>query len=318
MGIGRKPIVVVGSINLDLVAKAGHIPAAGETVHGSDFQIHPGGKGANQAVAVARFGYPVHMIGMLGSDALGEQLRSHLQGAGVGLDGVAHSDGASGVAMIVVDPHGENCIVATPVANAQVTPEYVDRYQDMIQNAGMVLTQLEIPVETVQHVADVCFLYNVPLMLDPAPAQTLPRAILKRIAWLHETEAAFYATYSSNGSGETGPRMMAHHLLALGPPGVLLKMRPRGAYVATKNVEEQINAIAVNAIDTTTGGCFQWSVRRRTDAWQRCHRKYALRRGGSGSIGHASRRTAFHARSPGRRTAPGISPIASSATFIRG
>jgi ribokinase len=256
MGIGRKPIVVVGSINLDLVAKADHIPAAGETVHGSDFQMHPGGKGANQAVAVARLGYPVQMIGMLGSDALGEQLRSHLQGAGVGLDGVAHSDGASGVAMIVVDPHGENCIVVTPGANAQVTPEYVDRYQDMIQNAGMVLTQLEIPVETVQHVADLCFQYNVPLMLDPAPAQTLPRSLLKRIAWLtpNETEAAFYAANSSNGSGEAAPRMMAHHLLALGPPSVLLKMGPRGAYVATRNVEEQIDAIAVNAIDTTAAG----------------------------------------------------------------
>lgn len=256
MGIGRKPIVVVGSINLDLVAKADHIPAAGETVHGSDFQTHPGGKGANQAVAVARLGYPVQMIGKLGSDAIGEQLRSHLQDAGVGLEGVAHSEGASGVAMIVVAPQGENCIVVTPGANAQVTPEYVDRYRGMIQNAGMVLTQLEIPVETVQHVANLCFQYNVPLMLDPAPAQTLPRALLKRIAWLtpNETEAAFYAANSSNGSGETGPRMMARHLLALGPPGVLLKMGPRGAYVATKNVEEQIDAIAVNAIDTTAAG----------------------------------------------------------------
>ena len=256
MGIGRKPIVVVGSINLDLVAKADHIPAPGETVHGSEFQMHPGGKGANQAVAVARLGYPVQMIGKLGTDALGEQLRSHLQDAGVGLGGVTHAEGASGVAMIVVAPQGENCIVVTPGANAQVTPEYVDGYRDMIQNAGMVLTQLEIPVETVQHVADLCFQYNVPLMLDPAPAQTLPRALLKRIAWFtpNETEAAFYGANSSNGSGEAGPHTIAQHLLALGPPGVLLKMGSRGAYVATKNVKEQIEAIAVNAIDTTAAG----------------------------------------------------------------
>lgn len=256
MGIGRKPIVVVGSINLDLVAKADHIPAAGETVHGSDFQMHPGGKGANQAVAVARLGYPVQMIGKLGTDALGEQLRSHLQGAGVGLEGVGHSEGASGVAMIVVAPQGENCIVVTPGANAQVTPEYVDRYRDIIQNAGMVLTQLEIPVETVQHLADLCSQYNVPLMLDPAPAQSLPRALLKRIAWFtpNETEAAFYAANSSNGSGDAGLRIIAQHLLALGPPGVLLKMGSRGAYVATKNADEHIDAIDVKAIDTTAAG----------------------------------------------------------------
>ncbi len=256
MGIGRKPIVVVGSINLDLVAKADHIPVAGETVHGNDFQMHPGGKGANQAVAVARLGYPVQMIGQLGTDALGEQLRSHLQGAGVGLEGVGHVEGSSGVAMIVVAPQGENCIVVTPGANAQVTPDYVERYRNIIQNAGMVLTQLEIPVQTVQHVADLCFQYNVPLMLDPAPAQTLSRALLKHIAWFtpNETEATFYAANTSNGSREAGPRTVAQHLLALGPNGVLLKMGARGAYVAARNVEEQIDAIAVNAIDTTAAG----------------------------------------------------------------
>jgi ribokinase len=225
-------------------------------VHGSEFQMHPGGKGANQAVAVARLGYPVQMIGKVGTDALGEQLRSHLRGAGVGLEGIAQSEGASGVAMIVVAPQGENCIVVTPGANAQVTPDYVDRYRDIIRNAGMVLTQLEIPVETVQHVADLCFQYNVPLMLDPAPAQTLPRRLLKHVGWFtpNETEAAFYAADSSNGSGEAAPRTMAQHLLALGPPGVLLKMGSRGAYVATKNVEEQVDAVAVKAIDTTAAG----------------------------------------------------------------
>src|ERR1700728_1742973 len=123
MGIGRKPIVVVGSINLDLVANADHIPAAGETVHGNNFQMHSGGKGANQAVAAARLGYPVQMIGKLGSDTLGDQLHSQLESAGVGLEGVTRAEGASGVAMIVVAPHGENCIVVTPGANAEVTPE---------------------------------------------------------------------------------------------------------------------------------------------------------------------------------------------------
>jgi sugar/nucleoside kinase (ribokinase family) len=115
---GQKPIVVVGSINTDLVASAKVIPAIGETVMGTDFQIHPGGKGANQAVAVARLGYPVSMIGRLGNDAFGEQLRKHLEGAGVDTAGIAISDGTSGVAVIVVSEKGENSIIVTPGANA--------------------------------------------------------------------------------------------------------------------------------------------------------------------------------------------------------
>jgi len=256
MGTGQKPIVVVGSINLDLVAHADHIPAAGETIHGSGFEMHPGGKGANQAVAVARLGYPVQMIGKLGSDAPGQQLRTHLESAGVGLECVAQTEGASGVAMIVVAGDGDNCIVVTPGANADVTPGFVDRHAEVIRNAGVVLTQLEIPIETVQHVADLCFQYDIPLILDPAPAQTLPEGLLKRITWFtpNETEAAFYAPHGLNGNPEHHSRVMAQRLLAQGPAGVLLKLGPRGAYLATTLMEEQLDAIEVNAVDTTAAG----------------------------------------------------------------
>jgi ribokinase len=256
MGIGQKPIVVVGSINLDLVVHASRIPVAGETMHGKDFQMHPGGKGANQAVAVARLGYPVQMIGKIGADAMGEHLRAHLQSDGVDLVGVTHADGASGVAMIVVAPHGENCIVVTPGANAHVTPDYVDQYRSTIQNAGLVLTQLEIPVETVEHLADLCFQHRVPLILDPAPAQTLPPTLLKHVQWFtpNETEAAFYAAKNGNERRETEPRVAAQHLLTLGPRGVLLKMGSHGAYLAASGMEEKIDAIAVKAVDTTAAG----------------------------------------------------------------
>lgn len=256
MGTGQKPIVVVGSINLDLVAHADHIPAAGETIHGSGFEMHPGGKGANQAVAVARLGYPVQMIGKLGSDAPGQQLRTHLESAGVGLECVAQTEGASGVAMIVVAGDGDNCIVVTPGANADVTPDFVDLHADVIRNAGVVLTQLEIPVETVQHVANLCFQYNIPLILDPAPAQTLPEGLLRRVTWFtpNETEAAFYAPHGLNGNPEHHSRVMAQRLLAQGPAGVLLKLGPRGAYLATTLMEEQLDAIEVNAVDTTAAG----------------------------------------------------------------
>lgn len=256
MQTSRKPIVVVGSINLDLVSIAARIPAAGETVLGHEFQMHPGGKGANQAVAVARLGYPVQMVGKIGSDALGDQLWSHLQHAGVGLEGVQRSQGASGVAMIVVADHGENCIVVTPGANAEVTPEYVDSHRDLIRNAGLVLTQLEIPLNTVQRVSDLCFQYQVPLILDPAPAQALPPGLLKRIRWFtpNETEAAFYAPNGLASNDDAASRARARLLLAQGPEGILLKMGARGAYLATREIEEQLDAIAVNAVDTTAAG----------------------------------------------------------------
>jgi ribokinase len=256
MGTGQKPIVVVGSINLDLVAHADHIPAAGETVHGSRFQMHPGGKGANQAVAVARLGYPVQMIGKLGSDAPGQQLRAHLESAGVGLKCVGQSEGASGVAMIVVAGDGDNCIVVTPGANADVTPGFVDLHADVIRSAGLVLTQFEIPIETVQHVADLCFQHHVPFIVDPAPAQSLPEDLLKRVTWFtpNETEAAFYVPHGLNENPEAHSRVLAQRLLAQGAAGVLLKMGAQGAYLATDQVEEQLNAIKVNAVDTTAAG----------------------------------------------------------------
>jgi ribokinase len=256
MRASQKPIVVVGSINLDLVAIAGRIPAAGETVLGSEFQMHPGGKGANQAVAVVRLGYPVQMIGKIGSDALGDSLWAHLQKAGVGLDGVQRSSGASGVAMIVVSAQGENCIVVTPGANAEVTPEYVESHRHLIRDAGLVLTQLEIPVQTVGYVSDLCFQYQVPLILDPAPAQHLPPGLLQRVRWFtpNETEAKFYAPNGLGTNDEEASRACARRLLAEGPDGILLKMGARGAYLATKGIEERFDAIAVKAIDTTAAG----------------------------------------------------------------
>jgi ribokinase len=256
MSTAQKPIVVVGSINLDLVAHTDHIPVAGETVQGSGFEMHPGGKGANQAVAVARLGYPVKMIGKLGSDAPGQQLRAHLKSAGVGLECVGQSEGVSGVAMIVVAADGDNCIVVTPGANADVTPEFVDLHADVIRDAGVVLAQLEIPVDTVQRVAALCSAHHVPLILDPAPAQTLPEDLLKRVTWFtpNETEAAFYAADALGRAAEANSSVMAQRLLQRGPAGVLLKMGSRGAYLATKRMEEQLDAIEVNAVDTTAAG----------------------------------------------------------------
>ena len=252
-----KPIVVVGSINTDLVAVTARIPAAGETVIGTDFQIHPGGKGANQAVAVARLGYPVRMIGRLGTDTFGAQLRTHLENAGVDVTGVVTSEGTSGVAVIVVSQEGENSIVVTPGANAKLTPKDLEANIGIIREAGIVLAQLEIPLETVECLAVICEREDTPLILDPAPASELPQEIFKRIRWFtpNQTEAAFY-TGKQNGNAESQvSETMARQMLNRGCNGVVLKMGAEGAYVVSHDgIGERVAAFPVKAIDTTAAG----------------------------------------------------------------
>lgn len=257
MSSSQKPIVVVGSINIDLVANAEKIPVAGETVRGNDFQVHPGGKGANQAVAIARLGYPVQLIGKVGTDAFGEQLLSYLQEAGVGVAAVEKCEGASGIAMIVVSPRGENSIVVTPGANAHVTPDFLDTHRQTIRGAGIVLAQLEIPIETVVCLADLCKQEGVPLMLDPAPAHALPDSLFHRLRWLtpNETEASFFAAQFSDDAGELESARIASTLLNAGVDSVVLKMGSRGVYLSSANNSSHIiPAFPVKAVDTTAAG----------------------------------------------------------------
>jgi ribokinase len=253
----QRPIVVVGSINTDLVAVTKRNPVVGETVLGSDFQIHPGGKGANQAVAVARLGYPVQLIGRLGNDAFGADLRTHLEKAGVETSGVSTSDGASGVAVIVVSGKGDNSIVLAPGANSKVTPEDIDANISILRSAGMVLAQLEIPMETVEHLARFCARENVPLILDPAPASDLSPGIFKDIAWFtpNQTEAAFYLGSKHSESNPLSPAAMANVFLSNGCRGVVLKMGAHGTYLGLQGgIGSSVPAFSVNAIDTTAAG----------------------------------------------------------------
>ena len=249
----RKPIVVVGSINMDLVARAARIPVTGETVQGDEFRTHPGGKGANQAVAVARLGYPVSIVGRLGTDAFGAELRDYLQKSGIDVSVVGASETSSGVAVIIVSPSGDNIIVVTPGANAAVSPADIDANLDRIRAAGLVLTQLEIPLDTVEHLASVCAREGVPLMLDPAPAQELPAVVIRQARWFtpNETEAAFFSASDPTDP----PEEVARTLLAKGPQAVALKLGGRGVYLADRNgLNRQIDAFSVRAVDTTAAG----------------------------------------------------------------
>jgi ribokinase len=252
----KKPIVVVGSINADLVATVPHIPHIGETVTGTTFQIHPGGKGANQAVAVARLGYPVKMIGRLGTDVYGQQLRSHLQTTGVNTDAVMTTEGSSGIALILVSQAGENCIVVIPGSNAFVSPADIDANIATIREAGMVLGQLEIPIETVSHLAEVCHREGIPLMLDPAPAVSLPRDLLRRVTWFtpNETESAFFIQELAPASHQSAPGEIAHTLKEAGLQGVILKLSSHGVFLRNATVEALVPSFPVIAVDTTAAG----------------------------------------------------------------
>ena len=254
MNAPQKPIVVVGSINMDLVASTPRIPLAGETLIGSDFTTSPGGKGANQAVAVARLGFPVQMIGAVGEDVFGEGLLKNLRQAGVGADAVARVAGPSGVAPILVAANGENSIVVVSGANGKVTPALIDQHADLIAAAGMVLCQLEIPLATLSHTLELCAKAGVPVVLDPAPAAELPERVWGQVTWFtpNETEAARYI-------GESLPaEAAAKRLLARGVRSVVLKRGSEGAYVAAAGGDARwVPAFRVDAIDTVAAGdCF--------------------------------------------------------------
>jgi ribokinase len=257
MGTVQKPIVVVGSINIDFVVTTERIPLPGETVRGSDFQLHPGGKGANQAVAVARLGWPVSMIGMVGSDIFGRQLRSGLEAAQVDVRAVGTAEGASGVATITVSRTGENAIVVSPGANALVAPASIEAHRELIRNAGVVLAQLEIPLESVEFLSELCSRYGVPLILDPAPAQALPPGLLSRVRWFtpNETEAAFYAEHIDPALAGADPALLAAAFLHLGVESVALKLGERGVLLASADgSREHLPAIPVAAVDSTAAG----------------------------------------------------------------
>lgn len=251
-----KPIVVAGSINIDLVVNVQRLPVPGETVSGAEFHTHPGGKGANQAGAAARLGHPVHMIGRVGCDAFGAELRAHLKNAGVNTEAVVETEGASGVALIAVAPHGENNIIVAPGANALLSPEDIELNRALIRSAAVVLTQLEIPLETVEALAAICRKERVPLVLDPAPARALPAELLSRVAWItpNEVEAQQLAGRSRSARGNE-LRQLAEHLMALGPDNVILKLGERGSYLATMDgLRAAVPSCIVQAADTTGAG----------------------------------------------------------------
>jgi ribokinase len=251
----EKKLLVVGSINIDLVACANRLPAPGETILGSTFDVFNGGKGANQAVAIAKLGAPVDMIAALGTDLFTERLLSGLKTAGVDTHAVQMLAGPCGVAHISRADNGENSIIVVSGANHLVSAGYIDAHVEAVRRASMILVQLETPLEAVIRLAEQAWEAKTPLMLDPAPARPLPEVLLSRTTWLtpNETEAQILL-----GTVNIDPAAAAEKLLSMGVRNVVLKLGSQGVFLAGRDCRaQQVPAFPVNAVDTTAAGdCF--------------------------------------------------------------
>jgi ribokinase len=250
-----KPIIVVGSINMDLVASAENVPRPGETLIGNAFQTFFGGKGANQAVAVARLGYPSIMVGNVGDDAFGEQLKTGLRRANVSIEAVDTVPGASGVAVIVTSTYGQNSIVFVPGANGKLVPEQLERHTRLLQSAGILLAQLEIPLESVEFLADFAERHDIPFVLDPAPARPLSATLLKKVTWLTPNQTETEALLNRHELRLSEGLDAATAMLQKGPKNVILKLDARGCVLAPADkAPEFIPAFSIVTVDTTAAG----------------------------------------------------------------
>jgi ribokinase len=252
----QKPIVVIGSINIDLVCRAARRPAPGETLLGRDFAIMPGGKGANQAVAAARLGAEVHLIGRVGDDEFGRDLLAGLQHNSVRTNHVSITPGiSSGVALIVVDDSGENSIVVVPGANARLMPADIDAAIAIISNAACVILQLETPYATVEHAIGLCRRLGVHTILDPAPAPAgvMPAAFYQAdLLTPNQSEAR---AILGAGSESLDDGSVGRSLLDRGVKCVVLKLGNRGAMILTATgVAQSVPSFPVTAVDTTAAG----------------------------------------------------------------
>jgi ribokinase len=256
----QRPIVIIGSVNTDFVCRTPRVPRPGETVLGSDLAVIPGGKGANQAVAAARLGGRVHMVGRVGDDDAGRRLLAGLKESGVGITHVHVTPGvSSGCAIIVVDRHGENTIVVSPGANARVSPADVDAAAPLIRSAAVVVMQLEIPLATVRHALAVCRRLGVPAILDPAPVppKGLPRSLYAAtVLTPNQPEAALLAGRRTGRSGRIGdPKSIGEALIARGASTVVLKLGAGGSALVSEGGEVlRAATIRVRVVDSTAAG----------------------------------------------------------------
>lgn len=250
-----KHIVVVGSSNMDLVAKAPRIPVIGETLTGTDFFMVPGGKGANQAVAAAKLGADVILVAKLGNDLFASKSLENFKSVNINTTHIEQLDGVpSGIAIIAIDDNGQNSIIVVPGANGKLTPADIDKAQSDIKSAAVVIAQLEIPIETVERAAKIANENNVPFILDPAPAKPLSDKLLSMVDIIKPNETEAKILTDIEVIDQPSAEKAANALLAKGVKTVIITLGEKGLLLATKDGAKFIEAIAVQAVDSTAAG----------------------------------------------------------------
>lgn len=247
-------VVVVGSSNTDMVVRLPQLPARGETVLGGDFIQAAGGKGANQAVAAARLGANVVFVARVGDDGLGREAVARFRAEGISVEAIrVDSDAASGVALIMVGGDGENMIAVASGANLRLTPGDVEAAAAHL-SGSILLTQLEIPLESVARAVELAADAGARVILNPAPAQPLPDELLARVSILTPNEGELAALSGREVSDEASARAAAESLLSKGVETVIVTMGAQGALVVGRDESWKEPACRVRAVDTTAAG----------------------------------------------------------------
>jgi ribokinase len=255
MRMSKPRITIIGSSNTDMVVKADHLPVPGETILGGTFFMNAGGKGANQAVAVARLGGNATFICKTGNDIFGRQSIQLFKEEGIDTSClVSDSDNPSGVALISVDKQGENCIVVASGANATLKPADIETSLEIIMGSSQIMMQLEIPVATVAYIAEKAFKKNIPVILNPAPACALPDEVLNYVDIItpNETEAEMLSGIKVFDTESA--KAAAKKIRDRGVKTVIITLGSKGALVLHEDKYSIIPTQEVDAVDTTAAG----------------------------------------------------------------
>lgn len=251
----KSDVLVIGSNMIDLVTYINRMPVAGETVEAEDFSMGFGGKGANQAVAAAHLGSRVSLLSMVGDDNFGQQQLANFKAANIDVTGVGVGHKSSGAAPIFVDPTADNRILIIKGANNELTPAVLDAHLDLIQNTKLIVLQQEIPLETNYHAIDLANQYGVPILLNPAPANRhLDMEHVRRVDFFspNETELATLTGLPTESMDEIS--RAAQRLVDMGVKNVLVTIGSRGVLWVSATTSQLIDAVKVDAVDTTGAG----------------------------------------------------------------
>ncbi|MBQ5860885.1 MAG: ribokinase [Alistipes sp.] len=252
-----KNIVVIGSSNTDMVVKTSHLPVPGETVLGGDFFMNAGGKGANQAVAAARYGNRVVFVAKTGNDLFGEQVRKSMKEDGIVTDYVfIDEEHPSGVALITIDQKAENCIVVAGGANMYLKPEDIDKAKEEILGGDVVLMQLETPIETVEYAAKMAAEAGVKVILNPAPApaEPLSKELISNLFLITPNRSEASRLTGIEVTDLASAQRAALALYDMGAKNVIVTLGSEGSLVYDGHMMMRVEAIKVEAVDTTAAG----------------------------------------------------------------